>query len=147
MNTINEITLNYTKKRIQVTPIVSSESGYAQVLWIFHESNCQLELKEYFFVLLLNHKNELLGYVKISEGGINETSADIRLTFATALKGAATGIIITHNHPSGNLKPSHSDILLTKKFKEAGKLLDIPVLDHLIITPRGYFSFLDEGLL
>lgn len=147
MNTVNEITLSYTKRTINSTSINSSKISYQQALWIYRKSKCQMELKEYFFVLLLNSKNDLLGYIKISEGGINATHVDIRLAFATALKGVASAIIIVHNHPSGNLTPSSPDRLLTKQFKEAGKFLEIQVLDHLIITPEGYYSFADEGLL
>ena len=108
-----------------------------------------MELKEYFFVLLLNSKNDLLGYIKISEGGINATHVDIRLAFATALKGVASAIIIVHNHPSGNLKPSRVDEDLTRRIKEAAQYMDIKVLDHLILGPvdDGYYSFADEGLL
>ena len=114
---------------------------------IFKKSKTQPDLKEYFFVIFLNQENEVLGYNKLSEGGINGTVADIRLTFGMALKSLASGIILIHNHPSGNTKPSPADQRLTKRFKEAGELLEINVLDHLILTTDNYYSFTDEDRL
>lgn len=102
---------------------------------------------EQFFVLLLNRANKVLGIVPISSGGISGTVADPKLVFAAALKTNSSYLILAHNHPSGNLKPSEADRNLTKQLKEAGRFLDLPVLDHLIITTEGYFSFTDEGLL
>lgn len=112
---------------------------------IFNQSDSKVSLKEYFFVVLLNNANRVVGFYKLSEGGICGTVADIRLTFATALKSLATGIILIHNHPSGNLKPSEADKVLTQRFKKAGELLDVHVLDHIILTNEDYFSFSDEG--
>lgn len=84
----------------------------------------------------------------ISKGGITSTAVDLRVVFAAALKARATAIILSHCHPSGNLKPSRADIELTKKFDQAGKILDIQILDHLILSPEGgYYSFADEGLV
>jgi DNA repair protein RadC len=114
---------------------------------IYSNTQSEIELKEYFFMILLNRANKVIGYYKLSEGGISGTVVDLRLAFGTALKGLASGIIITHNHPSGNLSPSEEDKRLTKKFVEAGKLLDIAVLDHLIVTNNGYYSFADEGII
>jgi len=105
----------------------------------------QIETREEMFVLLLNRNNEILGYHQLSMGGITGTVADIRLLFATAIQSLATSIIIAHNHPSGKLKPSDADLQLTQKVKEAGKLLDISLLDHLIVTKSAYYSFADEG--
>jgi DNA repair protein RadC len=89
----------------------------------------------------------VLGYCQISAGGLNGTVADVRIIMQTALKSNACSIILSHNHPSGNLVPSEADKDLTKKIREAGKFLDIPALDHLIITSESYFSFADEGLM
>jgi DNA repair protein RadC len=83
----------------------------------------------------------------ISRGGISGTVADPKLIFAAALKASASSIILAHNHPSGSLKPSEADIRLTKKLKEGGLYLEIPVLDHIILSKEGYYSFADEGLL
>ena len=85
--------------------------------------------------------------MKLSTGGTSATIAEPKLIFASSILGNASSIILAHNHPSGNLKPSDADISLTKKMKEAGKLLEIPVVDHLIITPEGFYSFADEGLI
>ena len=99
--------------------------------------------------MYLNHSHKVLGIYLVSIGGMTCTIADVRLILSVALKTAATGIMIAHNHPSGSLKPSQIDINLTTKIKEAGNLMDIKLLDHIIITPvdRQYFSFSDEGLL
>jgi DNA repair protein RadC len=102
---------------------------------------------EEFWVLLLNRANRLVKKKKISEGGVSGTVADPKIIFKLAVEELASGIIVAHNHPSGNPKPSESDITLTKKIKEAGKLLDISLLDHLIIARDKYFSFADEGLI
>ena len=107
----------------------------------------QLELREEFYLLLLNRANKVVGWHCISQGGLDSTVADIRIIFSITLKCVATGIIVAHNHPSGNLKPSETDIALTRKIKEAGKLLDITLFDHIILTNEGYYSFADEGLL
>ena len=105
----------------------------------------QIETREEMFVLLLNRNNQILGYNQLSMGGITGTVADIRLLFATAIQSLATSIIIAHNHPSGNLKPSQADLQLTQKVKEAGKILYISLLDHLIVSKMSYYSFADEG--
>jgi DNA repair protein RadC len=88
-----------------------------------------------------------LGYCQISAGGLNGTVADVRTIMQTALKSNICSILISHNHPSGNLVPSEANKDLTRKIKEAGKVLDIAVLDHLILTSEAYFSFADEGLM
>ena len=102
---------------------------------------------EEFWVLLLNRANAVIRKVQISSGGVSGTVADPKLIFKTALENLASALILVHNHPSGNLKPSQADKDLTQKMKQAGQLLEIPVLDHLILTERKYFSFADEGLL
>lgn len=102
---------------------------------------------EEFWVLYLNQANFVIHQEQISKGGINQTTVDVRLIMKTALEKMATGIILAHNHPSGNLQPSRSDIQLTQKIQEAAKLLDIQVIDHLIVTQKAYFSFADEGNL
>ena len=107
----------------------------------------RLELQEQFKVMLLNRANRVLGIVEISSGGIAGTVADPKLIFATALKAGACSIILSHNHPSCQLKPSQADIALTRKISQGGQLLDISVLDHIILTAEGYLSFADEGLM
>jgi DNA repair protein RadC len=95
----------------------------------------------------MNRANKVIKKIRISSGGISGTVADSRVIFKAAIDNLASAIILAHNHPSGNLKPSQSDINLTKKMKESGNILDIPVLDHIIIAENSYFSFADEGLL
>lgn len=107
----------------------------------------KLELLEQFKVILTNRANKVLGIFELSTGGVSGTVADPKLIFAAAIKGAASGIIMAHNHPSGNLYPSQTDIDLTRKIKEGGRLLEIQLLDHIIVTSEGYFSFADEGLI
>ncbi|WP_299673827.1 DNA repair protein RadC [uncultured Tenacibaculum sp.] len=102
---------------------------------------------EEFWVIYLNNSNTVLDKCQISKGGLVSALVDIRLIYKKALELAAVGIILIHNHPSGKLSPSTSDIQLTEKIKKAGVALDIKVLDHLIITEKDYFSFADEGML
>ncbi|MBI3501132.1 MAG: DNA repair protein RadC [Bacteroidetes bacterium] len=102
---------------------------------------------EEFHILLLNRTNLLIKKENVSKGGISGTVVDPKIIFKTALSYQASSIVLCHNHPSGNLKPSSEDISLTKKIKEAGAFLEIPILDHVIITDTGYFSFADEGMM
>lgn len=104
--------------------------------------------KETFKVLLLNNSNKIIGYTTISEGGLTSTIVDVRMILQTALVSNATSIILTHNHPSGNPRPSGHDDNLTKKIKSACELMDIRLLDHIIVTPYdSFFSYCDEGRL
>jgi DNA repair protein RadC len=100
---------------------------------------------EEFWILLLSQSNQVIGQYQISAGGVAGTVVDARLVFKRALDHLASGIILLHNHPSGSLTPSQADIDLTKKLKQAGTTLNINILDHLIISERGYYSFADEG--
>lgn len=124
--------------------IGSSREAYDLLMANWDKSN--MELFETFMLLLLNRANKAIGLLKVSQGGISGTVADPKLIWAAALKSAASGVIVAHNHPSGNLNPSQSDIDLTKRLKEGGKCLEIQLLDHLICTVDGYYSFADEGL-
>jgi DNA repair protein RadC len=102
---------------------------------------------EEFWILYLNNANKIISKFQLSKGGITGTVVDVRLVFKTALTHGAVGIILTHNHPSGTLKPSESDKQITQKLKIAGEQLDIKVLDHIIITEMGFYSFSDQGIL
>ena len=106
-----------------------------------------LDYRESFQILLLSRSNTVLGFTEISKGGISGTVTDIRLIFQAALKANSSAIILCHNHPSGNLYPSEADRNITSRIKEAGKVLDITVLDHIILTSDGYYSFADENLI
>lgn len=102
---------------------------------------------EEFWVVFLNQSNRVLGKSKLSSGGINQSVVDVRILFKKVLEHFATGIIIAHNHPSGNLKPSQEDLKITKQIGEGGKILNIQLIDHLIIAQNSYLSFADENLL
>jgi DNA repair protein RadC len=103
--------------------------------------------REEFWVLLLNRANRVVKKKRVSEGGVSGTVADPKIIFKLALEELASGLIVAHNHPSGNLQPSQNDIELTRKLKEAGKVMEVQLLDHLIVAGKKYFSFADEGLL
>jgi DNA repair protein RadC len=102
---------------------------------------------EEFWIIMLNKANKVIKYKSISEGGLTATIADPKKIFKLALENNATSLILCHNHPSGNLKPSEADIKITKQLKEAGLLLEISVIDHIIIGDDSYYSFADEGIL
>ena len=102
---------------------------------------------EEFWIIYLNHSSRLIEKYQLSRGGITQTSVDLRLAFKRAFEIRSTALILAHNHPSGALYPSDNDIQLTQKFKIAAKQMDLKVLDHLIISEKGYFSFADQGLL
>ena len=142
---IAEIELIY-KPSISHKPIISSPLDAYKVFMDFYPKDT-LHLQEHFFVAYLNRFNGVLGVLHLSSGGITGTIADIRLIFGTALKAAASGLVISHNHPSGNLKPSDRDKDVTKKIRDAGDMLDIKLMDHIIVGHDGqYLSFSDEGL-
>ena len=144
MNQVTEITINYSPKvkNADRTKIAGSQDVYEIAVNNWSEINIRESMK----VLLMNRAN-VLGIYELSKGGITGTVVDIRLLFAAALKSLACNVILIHNHPSGNVKPSVADINITNKVKEAGKLVDILVLDHLIISEDSYFSFSDEGII
>jgi DNA repair protein RadC len=102
---------------------------------------------EEFWIILLNRANVVTNKLQVSAGGVAGTVADPKIIFKLALEHLSSGIILIHNHPSGNLSPSQADIDLTKKLREAGKFLDVPVLDHVIFTDNDYYSFADKGTL
>lgn len=102
---------------------------------------------EEFWVMYLNQANKIIKTEQISRGGITQTAVDIRIVYKKGIELMATAIILSHNHPSGNLVPSEADKNLTRKIIEASKYLDIQVLDHIIVSQKDYFSFADEGLL
>jgi DNA repair protein RadC len=102
---------------------------------------------EEFWILFLNRSNRVINRMKLSQGGISGTVTDVRMIMKKAIENLASGIIVCHNHPSGNLNPSESDSRITQKIKDAGNLMDIQLLDHLIICEKDYYSFADNGLL
>lgn len=107
-----------------------------------------IAIVEHFYVLYLNRANYIVAYAEIGKGGIDGVVVDKRIVFTHALLAAATGMILFHNHPSGNLKPSERDITLTRELRQAGDAMGIKVYDHLIVTPTfEYYSFTDEGII
>ena len=145
-NNVAEIEVVY-KPAISDKPIISSSLDAYNVLVNFFPSET-LSLQERFVAMYLNRSNRVIGVYHMSTGGITGTVVDIRLLLSVALKTAATGIILAHNHPSGNLKPSDADKDLTNKIKKASEYMDIKLLDHLIIVPEDkHLSFTEEGLL
>nr|WP_068891345.1 DNA repair protein RadC [Pedobacter panaciterrae] len=126
----------------EVVSITSSKDAFEVLLPVFADLN-----HEEFWILILNQANRVIGKQLISKGGLAGTVADPKIIFKTAIEHNAAFIILAHNHPSGNLKPSGQDINITKKLVEGGKMLDLQVLDHLILTDRAYYSFGDEGLI
>lgn len=142
-NVITEIQVSYNTNSRVKQKITSSASAYEILKSNWNEG--RLELQEEFKVLLLNRANDVLGIYNMSMGSVSGTVVDIRLLIAVALKCNASGILICHNHPSGNLNPSDADIEITKKIKQASELFDIKMIDHIIITHLGYYSFLERG--
>lgn len=139
----NEIAITYTSKKKLGPKIISSKNVFDLMLpnWL------DIDYSESFHVILLNRSNIVLGVCKISVGSVSGTVADPKKIFQTALKANASSIVLCHNHPSGNVQPSTGDNSITTKCKDAGNFLDLPVLDHVIISRDKYFSYADEGLL
>lgn len=124
-------------------PIIGSSADVYQIL-----KPELLDLNhEEFWLLLLKRNNEVIKKVQLSKGGVAGTVVDTKMIFKEAVESLASAVILSHNHPSGNLKPSQTDIQLTRKLKSAGQLMEIPILDHIIFTNHGYFSFADESML
>ena len=130
-------TLKEPAKRLRITNSNSAFQALAPILSdLPHEE---------FWILYLNRANEVIGKEQLSAGGTAGTVVDLKIFFKKALDARASSVIAAHNHPSGNLQPSEADIALTQRLYQSGKLLDLPLLDHLIISERGYYSFADEG--
>jgi DNA repair protein RadC len=143
MSQISEIKVFYANKFYTNIKITDSKQAYDLAMdnWDLDV----IEFQEIVKAIYLNRGNKVLGIFEVSKGGISGSIVDVRIILSVALKSNASGIILIHNHPSGNLNPSSSDIDLTLKIKEACKLLDYNFLDHLIISKEGYYSFKDEG--
>lgn len=146
MMRVSEIDISYSpaikpSERFTVSGSADAEKVFRRI-W-----SQPLELRECFYALFLNRANKVLGYYLVSVGGLTGTIVDVRTVFQAALKANACSVIFAHNHPSGNIQPSDADLQLTRKLKEAGRILEITVLDHLILLPEGYFSMADEGML
>lgn len=138
-----EINVSYSNKNKDKVKITNSKSAYEVAL--SHWNMNTIELQEEVKVLLLNRANQVIGIFSLSKGGITSCLIDIKLVLSVALKTVSSGIILIHNHPSGNLKPSQADLDITKKLKLASNTLEILLLDHLIISKEGYYSLSDNG--
>ncbi|WP_373523796.1 RadC family protein [Aquiflexum sp.] len=147
LSQVAEIQLTYRSKvsLSQCPKITCSRQAYSVLLEGWDKD--KIEFVEQFKVMVLNKANRVIGVLLLGTGSVAGVTVDVKLIMFTAMKSNASGIIISHNHPSGNLMPSNQDKLLTQKVKEAGNILDLPLLDHIIVTQEGYFSFSDEGLL
>lgn len=119
-----------------------SRDVYTYFRPVLHDSSY-----EEFWIMLLNRGNRILNSICISQGGLSGTVADPKKIFKMALEQYASSVVLCHNHPSGNIRPSESDIRLTQKLKKAGSFLDLPIIDHIIVGEDNYFSFADEGVL
>jgi DNA repair protein RadC len=132
-------------KKSEMTQISTSKQGYDVLREVFNADT--IDWLEEAIVLCLNNASKVVGFYKLSTGGVTGTVMDPRIIFTVALNCGASGIVIAHNHPSGTLKPSQNDIDITYKIREGGKLLNIKLLDHIIVTDEGYYSFGDDGKL
>jgi DNA repair protein RadC len=141
---ISELKLKRIETKIRNAQIKSSinASDYAR-----HFYNDDLTIYESVFLILLNQQNITIGFAKISQGGVTGSVVDPKLLFKYCIDSLATSFILIHNHPSGNLKPSRSDIELTGNIKEGAKLINCKLIDHIILTKDNFFSFADEGIL
>ena len=143
---LRELSIGYSPKETPLPQIRNSLDAYLLLKELFEPNS--LGLNEQFVVLFMNRANRVIGGLKAFKGGISATVVDQRIIFATALKVLASGIVIAHNHPSGNLDASEEDLKLTKKIKDAGELLDIRLIDHLILgINHDYASFTEKGWL
>lgn len=145
MEQLNEISVQYRPTKIKAGSIVSSQEAYQFFRQLFSDDTIQL--RESFYALYVNNAKKPLGYFLLGLGSTSAVVVDIKLLLSIAIKCNATGIVIAHNHPSGCLKPSKMDVSITTKAKEACKLFDITLLDHLILTDYSYFSFADNGMI
>jgi DNA repair protein RadC len=136
---LKKIQTDFPKKKI-LSSVISAE-------FIKQFYSDDIEIFESFFILLLNRQNQTIGYAKISQGGITGTVVDTKIIAKYVVDSLASAVILAHNHPSGTLKPSQADITITNKIKTALGFLDANVLDHIILTHDGYYSFADNSIL
>lgn len=142
---VAEIEVSYKPNNKHKPVIKRSQDAYDVFRGFF--SGDTISLQESFAAMYLNRANKVIGVFMASKGGMTGTIADPRLILAVALKTAACSVMLCHNHPSGNLKPSRQDEELTTKIKEAGRYMDIKVIDHLILAEESFYSFADEGMM
>lgn len=139
---VREIDITFKEEKLFDNTLRSSADGYHFIKDVIFEG---MEIQEHFIVLYMNQSNRIIGYYKHSKGTINSALVDVEIVTAVAIKTLSKAIILSHNHPSGNLQPSEADRRLTKRMKDACALFDITILDHIIVTSKGYYSFADHG--
>lgn len=147
LNHCPEIEIRYKSKtkasdRIKITSPITGADVFREM---FNADT--IDYQEEFIMLLMNRANQVIGYYKVAQGGMVATVVDVRTIFSVALKAGATNIMIAHNHPTGNVRPSDADKRITEQVRNAGKIMDIHLLDHIIITGEDYYSFANEGLI
>lgn len=148
MYKVCEVKLTYsTKVKSSERAVIRNSCDAYSLLSGFIYDSDTIQYREYLKLILLNRANKVLGVVHLSEGGTSETNADIKIIMQAAILANASGMILSHNHPSGNLQPSKQDDTLTERLSKATKLFDIQLLDHLIVSDSGYYSYSDEGRL
>ena len=140
---VREINVSYSNQGNKKVTVKDSETVFEVAL--AHWDKNIIEYQEEVKLMLLNRANVILGIYDLSKGGVANCSVDLKIVLSIALKGHASSIVLLHNHPSGKLEPSESDKILTKKLKEACKLVDLVLLDHLIISKKSFYSFNDNG--
>jgi len=145
-NGIHEIEVIYKRPAISEMKDISRSSEAEEIFRIMIPEG-KIDFKEFFLIALLSRCNRLLGVSNVSTGTSAGTCVNVKEILQLALKTNASAIIVCHNHPSGNIQPSESDIKLTEKIKQACKLFEIVLLDHVIISSEGYYSFADEGMI
>lgn len=131
-------------ERFKEAEVKSSIEAYDYAMQFYHED---INIYESCFMIMVNNAGKIIGWMKISQGGISDTPVDARLVCKAALDTLATQVILVHNHPSGSTRPSRSDKALTAKIKTALELFSISLVDHIIVTEQKYFSFAEEGLI
>jgi len=139
---MNNYTLKVEDSNYNKVQITSSKQAEKTIRQFYHDD---IEIYESFFILLMNRNNDTIGHAKISQGGITGTVIDRKIITKYCVDSLASGVILAHNHPSGNTNPSHSDKTITTSLKECLKLFDVDVLDHIILTKDNYYSFADEN--
>jgi DNA repair protein RadC len=142
---VSEVSISYSNKiKASERPEVkTSKDAYAIFMRSWDKD--KLELQEQVRAMFLDRKHSCLAVTTVATGGITACVADLKLIFAMALRTRANSLILAHNHPSGNLQPSEGDKSMTRKFKQAGDIMEISLLDHLIVTNENYYSFADDG--
>ncbi len=140
---IPRIKMSYVSDSAQMTTKITGSADTAAMFRSTYEPG-EIEMQEYFKVMYVNRANKVIGVQTVSMGGTSKCAVDVKIIFGGALTAKASSIVLCHNHPSGNKRPSIEDDALTRKLCDAAKLLDMCVLDHIIITKDEYFSYADE---